>query len=282
MPSIRNVFADTNLNLIDPASNLQLLLFLLLMIYPILVIGAFCIAILSTLSGGGASLILMPLIAFTIGVKSVAPIMTISIAMSSSSRVVLFFKSIDWRLFSWLFPSTVIGSFLGAKSFSALSSDYLQVLIGLFLVFTVVQFFQKAPSPGNSSIKAWHFMPIGFVISYLSGLIGGVGPLMNSAFLNYGMTKESLIGTRSANAVLLHLTKILSYGYFGFVTGEVLKFGIILGLSSIIGNIFGKRLLLRISYSVFRTIVIVTMVVSGVLMLIKQREAIDELLVKFF
>jgi len=244
--------------------------------FALLVLGAIVIFILSTLSGGGASLLLMPLITFTMGAKSVAPVMTLGIAMSSSSRIYYFWKHIDWNLFKVLFPSTILGSFLGARLFAELSSDYLQIIIGVFLLATVYQFFQKEKTVYTRKIKTWHFVPIGFLISFLSGLIGGVGPLMNSAYINYGMTKESLIGTRSANAVVLHLTKILSYAYFGYVTGEVLKFGIILGISAVLGNYIGKILLGKISEVTFRKIVISTMVVSGALMLHRHRDFIEE------
>ncbi|MBC9794656.1 sulfite exporter TauE/SafE family protein [Sinomicrobium weinanense] len=240
----------------------------------ILIIGGFLIFALSTLSGGGASLLLMPLIIFVVGAKSVAPIMTLGIAMSSSSRVFLFFKNIDWNLFKWLLPSTIVGSVLGARLFASLSSDWIQLIIGVFLVFTVVQFFQKPKDVKKRHIKTWHFVPIGFGISFLSGLIGGVGPLMNSAYMNYGMTKEELIGTRSANAVVLHISKLASYAYFGYMTGDVLKFGIILGITAIVGNYFGKKLLKMISELFFRKIVITTMVISGVLMIYKHKDFI--------
>ncbi len=242
----------------------------------VLVVVGMLIFVLSTLSGGGASLLLMPLIVFVAGAKSVAPIMTLGIAMSSSSRVFLFFKDIDWNLFKWLFPSTIIGSVLGARMFASLSSDWLQIIIGLFLILTVFQFFQKSKDVSVRRIKTWHFVPIGFGISFLSGLIGGVGPLMNSAYMNYGMTKEELIGTRSANAVVLHISKIVSYAYFGYMTGDVLKFGIILGLSAIVGNYFGKKLLGMISELFFRKIVISTMVISGILMLYRHKDFIME------
>jgi uncharacterized membrane protein YfcA len=248
------------------------------MAYLLLIIGALIVFALSTLSGGGASLLLMPLIGFTIGMKSVAPVMTLGIAMSSGSRVFYFLKDIDWNLFKWLFPSTIVGSLLGARLFAELSSEYIQIVIGLFLVFTVVQFFQKPNDVNKKKIKAWHFVPIGFVISFLSGLIGGVGPLMNSAYMNYGMSKESLIGTRSANAVALHVTKIISYAYFGYMTGDVIKYGIIIGVTAVVGNYFGKIMLGKISELFFRKIVITTMVVSGILMLYKHKDFINEFL----
>ncbi|MFD2202483.1 sulfite exporter TauE/SafE family protein [Shivajiella indica] len=242
----------------------------------LLLIGSFIIFILSTLTGGGASLLLMPLVAAVVGVKAVAPVMAISIGMSSTSKVFFFFKYIDWKLFAWLFPSTIVGSIIGAKMFAELSSDYLQVLIGILLVSTVFQF-NKTEKRTGFKVKAWHFAPMGLVVAFLSGLIGGVGPLMNSAYLNYGISKESLLGTRSANAILLHLTKIISYAYFGYATGEVLKFGILIGISSMVAVYFGKLILNKMSELIFRKIVVVSMVLSGVLMLWKNRDFISEM-----
>lgn len=253
----------------------------------LLFIGAFIVFILSTISGGGASLLLMPLIALTIGVKAVAPVMTFGIAMNSTSKVFFFWKNIDWRLFKWLFPSTIVGSVFGALMFAHLSSEYLQIIIGIFLVATVFQLkTEKKNETGEKKIKTWHFVPIGFCISFLSGLIGGVGPLMNSAYLNYGMTKEGMIGTRAANAVVLHITKIVSYAYLGYVTGEVLFYGLLIGASATFATYVGKLLLSKISDLFFKKIVVMTMVLSGIMMLWKHKDVFggikDYLLTHFF
>jgi uncharacterized membrane protein YfcA len=243
----------------------------------LVLIGAFIIFILSTLTGGGASLLLMPLVALVVGIKAVAPVMAISIGMSSSSKVFFFWRHIDWKLFKWLFPSTIVGSLLGARLFASLSSDFLQILIGLLLLSTIFQWNKKEKKTGFQ-VKVWHFAPMGLVVSFLSGLIGGVGPLMNSAYLNYGISKESLLGTRSANAIILHITKIISYAYYGYVTGEVLKFGILIGISSMIAVYFGKMILSKMSELFFRKIVVASMVVSGILMLWKNKEYIESLI----
>ncbi len=242
----------------------------------LILVGAFIVFILSTLTGGGASLLLMPLVAVVVGVKAVPPVMAISIGLSSTSKVFFFWKHIDWKLFAWLFPSTIIGSIIGAKMFSLISSDFLQILIGLLLVSTVVQYNAKE-KPSRIKIKAWHFAPMGLVVAFLSGLIGGVGPLMNSAYLNYGISKEALLGTRSANAILLHITKIISYAYLGYVNSEVLKYGLLIGVTSMVAVYFGKLILARISDLFFRKIVVISMVISGVLMLWKNKEYIAEL-----
>ncbi|WP_238531708.1 sulfite exporter TauE/SafE family protein [Nitritalea halalkaliphila] len=86
--------------------------------------------------------------------------MAISIGMSSTSKVLFFWRDIDWKLFAWLFPSTIVGSILGASLFASLSADFLQVLIGLLLVSTIFQFNRKEKKP-RFQIKAWHFAPWG-------------------------------------------------------------------------------------------------------------------------
>ncbi len=224
----------------------------------------------------------MPLITFTIGARAVAPIMTIGITFSSSSKVFYFWRSIDWNLFKWLFPSTIVGSIIGARMLAEVPTELLQVIIGLFLVFTVVQF--KTPKPDDvprrrllPKIKTWHFAPLGLGVAFLSGLIGGVGPLMNSAYLNYGISKEALLGTRSANAILLHVTKIISYAILGLIDFEIVKYGVLVGVAAMLGTYIGKVLLGRISELLFRRIVVATMVVSGVLMLVKNQDTIIEL-----
>lgn len=246
----------------------------------ILIVGAFVVFIFSTLSGGGASLLFMPLIAYTIGVKSVAPVMTLGIALSSGSKVFFFWKNINWNLFRWLVPSTIAGSLIGARLFAELSADFLQIIIGVFLLLTIFQFNKKEKAQ-TKTLKTWHFVPIGFFVSFLSGLIGGVGPLMNSAYLNYGMNKEELIATRSANAILLHFIKIVSYAYFGFVSQEIVQYGLLLGVVSIGAIYVGKQILHKMSEMFFRKIVVSAMVVSGFLMIWQHFEMLENFL-KYF
>lgn len=238
-------------------------------------IGAFLVSIVSTVSGGGASLLYMPLIALTVGVKAVAPTLTLGISLGSLARVFFFWKFIDWNLFFWLFPSTIIGSVLGSVLFAELSADYLQAVIGLFLLTSIFQLrLRNSEVKTRFQIKAWHFAPIGFFVAFISGLTGGGGPLMNTAYLNYGMPKESMIGTRSANAIVLHFCKLVSYGILGYLTQEVLLFGLLIGSSAILGNYTGKIFLSRISELSFRNIVVFSTFGSGVYLLIKNKNFI--------
>lgn len=208
------------------------------------------------------------------GAKSIAPVMTLGIAISSTSRIYFFRKNLDWKLLAWLFPATVIGSIFGSALFAHLSSEYLQVIIGIYLISAVVHLQKLKQNKELKPWKAWYFFPIGIVASFLSGLIGGVGPLMNTAYIRYGISKEGIVGTRSMNAVFLHITKLISYTSFGLVNYEILFYGTLVGVFSIIGNYLGKKYLANLSDNLFRFILIFSMVISGIILLIRNYETI--------
>ena len=98
---------------------------------------------------------------------------------------------------------------------------------------------------------------------------GGMGPILNPFLLNAGIEKESLVGTKAAQAFFLGIAQIGSYTFFGLLTPELWVYGIALGLGATLGNFIGKELLKRMSKLAFRKWVIAIMVISGLVLLVK-------------
>lgn len=112
-----------------------------------------------------------------------------------------------------------------------------------------------------------YLLPLGLVISITGTLIGAVGPVLNPFYLNLGITKESLIATKTANSFFMGIAQISSYTYFGVMSTEVLFPALALGAGISLGSYLGKVLLKRLSDQSFRRWVIIFMVVSGCLMI---------------
>lgn len=240
-----------------------------LWLYIIVFLAGIIAYIVSTLSGGGGSLLLVPVIGFLLGTKSAAPLINLGNLIGEPVRIVLFWKSIQWKIVKYYLPSAVIGAVLGAWIFSSLRMEWLQILVGLFLVSTIFQFRFGKKERSFKMKLAW-FIPIGFFVEFFSTMIGATGPVLNPFYLNYGLGKEPMIATKTVNSFLIGLVQVSGYTAFGTLKGNLWFLGIALGLGASVGNLLGKRFLKKLSGKAFRKWVIALMTLSGIIMIVRQ------------
>ena len=87
--------------------------------------------------------------------------------------------------------------------------------------------------------------------------------------LNYGISKESIVGTKAINSLIMQLTKLVSYGFFGVLTIEIASYGTALGFGAVFGVILARDHLKKISVYQFRKYTLMIMLICGVILLIK-------------
>ena len=98
--------------MIEIASNTDFLLILVLFIAGVITFS------ISTISGGGGALMLIPLLNLIVGTTKTAPIINLGAFISRPSRIILFWKNIVWKVFWYYVPSAILGAFLAAWFFS--------------------------------------------------------------------------------------------------------------------------------------------------------------------
>lgn len=245
---------------------------------PYLLVGLFFLGAtaftLSTVSGGGGALMQIPILNFLIGTSQTAPVINLGTFISRPTRIIIFWKHIVWKVFWYYVPSAMIGAVLAAWLFAEVKIYWVQIIVGLFLISTFFQY-RFGKKERSFEVKLWYFVPLGFFISIIGTLTGGMGPILNPFLLNAGIDKESLVGTKAAQSFFLGIAQIGSYAFFGLLTDELWVYGIAMGLGAIVGNLIGKWLLQRMSKLAFRKWVIAIMVISGIVLIIG---AISELL----
>lgn len=143
--------------------------------------------LLSTLGGGGGSLVVMPVINFLFGARAV--------------------------------PPSIVGAIAGAYASVQVEAQWLELIIAVFLVISTLWYLLDGKVLGFE-VRLWHFSLAGLFISFLSGLIGGVGPLINILYLKYGDTKERIVATRAAGEIMVHVVKLFAYYHFGSFDGK--------------------------------------------------------------
>ena len=226
---------------------------------------------ISTLAGGGSSLILMPVIGLFLGASAIPPVVTTGGIFGNTERALVYWKSINWQVLRWDLPGAVVGACLGAFTLTKIQMEWLSILVALFLLTSAISYFLRKEKK-SFQVRSWYFLPAGFVYAFLSGIIGSMGPLLAPFYLNYGLEKEELLATQATNRVVIHVVKVIAYAVFGVLTLPYLGYGILIGIAAFPGNWLGHMVLEKISEQRFRQLVISFVMFSGVLMLWQQRQ----------
>ena len=233
---------------------------------------------LSAICGGGAGLLLMPILGALIPISQVPAALSIGTFSSSSSRIILFYKNIHWPIVKYFVPSALPAVWLGAYLLKFINPIYLEIIMGLFLISNIPLIFkakkdiQQYQKPKNVSLCV-----IGFIAGALSGLTGAVGLLFNKFYLKFGLSNEEIIATRAANEVVLHLIKIILYVAFGLINKHVLTIGLLVALAAILSSFSMKFILHRLSIVSFKKIGYSAMVISGLIMLMQSGNSLMKL-----
>jgi uncharacterized membrane protein YfcA len=144
--------------------------------------------IISTISGGGGALILVPFLNFLIGTPQTPPVLNLGTFIGRPARLILFWKHINWQVFLYYVPPALLGALLAGWFFTRINAGWLQILVGIFLISTVFQY-RFGKKERSFPVKLWYFIPLGFIVSILGTVIGALGPVLNPFYLNLGLDK---------------------------------------------------------------------------------------------
>lgn len=232
----------------------------------LLIAAALVASTLAAVAGFGGAAALLPVLVAIFGVREAIPILTVAQLISNASRVWFNRAELDGRLVGWFALGAIPLALVGGFFFAAAPLSALTRLLGGFLL-SVVAWRHVRPGPPRR-LPRTAFVAIGAVFSFLSALLGSVGPLMAPFFLAAGLVKGAYIGTEAASTVVMHVTKLAAYGTSGVLSPEGTVVGLALGPFMIAGSFAGKRIVDRLPEGVFVLIIEAVLVVAGLAFLI--------------
>jgi uncharacterized protein len=220
---------------------------------------------ISGIVGTGSSIMLMPILVYEYGPKQAVPIMAVAAVMANLSRILAWWREVDWRACAAYSVTGIPAAALGARTLLALPSHAVDITIGIFLIAMVPVRHWLA----KHQLKAylWHLALGGAVIGFLTGIVVSTGPLSVPLFLFYGLSKGAFLATEAASSLGLYFSKSITFERLGALTDDVALKGLVAGASLMSGAFVAKRFVLHMKPDVFRLVMDAIMIAAGLSML---------------
>ena len=212
---------------------------------------AFATSVLSAVIGMAGGIVLLAVMLLFFDPIVAVPLHGVVQLVSNGTRTLVQRRHVDRRIAGWyalpLLPLALAGVYVALAIPAALG----KALIGVFvLVATLRPGWLRLRPPGAAGV-ARRFALLGSVTGFLSSLIGATGPLIAPFFLDLGLSRQGVVGTKAACQTLGHVAKIAAFGWVGFAYLDHAWLLAAMSVMVVAGTAAGSRLLERVDEVLF-------------------------------
>ena len=227
----------------------------------------FCGWLAATVSGAagfGGALLLLPILAATMGKaahrSSPWPNSEISLRQGFG------WCDIRWRPALIFTIRAIPASIIGSRLFVELPPAWVSRLIGIFILVLIAV---RHTPLRRRSIPRWFLIPAGACVGFLSALAGEeCGAARGGDFLGLNLPARAYVASEGVTAVFLHLTKSVAYGRCAALTVDDCLSGLALGGSLVFGSWTGRRLIDRLPGRWYALLIELLLAVSSISLLL--------------
>lgn len=215
--------------------------------------------------GFGASIMLLPALVLVFGPREAVPIMAIASLMANASRVVVWWRVIDWRAAAVYAATGMPAAALGARTLLALPVGQVEAALGLFFIAMIP--LRRWLARRHWRLPLWQLALVGAVIGFLTGIVVSTGPISTPFFLAHGLVKGAFLGTEALGSLAVYAAKVLTFRSLGALPLDMAVKGVIVGSSLVAGAFVAKRVVLALDAAKFRLLMDGLLLVAGLTML---------------
>lgn len=223
------------------------------------------------MSGFGAGMIAVPLLAFVIPLQLAVPLCSLLVFVLFVILVIRDRREIVWEELRLLLPPTIAGALAGLWLFAVLDNRVLVLLLGVFLILYSAYMLAVSALglPQLRCSQRWA-LPVGFSGAFFDTLFGGGGGTLVVIYINArGVGRAGFRATVAALWFAEMVARIGGYAWSGYYDrGTLLLFVLLLPLMWI-ATVVGERLGNRVSSDSFSRILALMLLASGVSLLLK-------------
>lgn len=206
---------------------------------------AFFTSALTAAMGVGGGVVLLALMAQVVPPAVLIPLHGAAQLMSNTNRVMVQRKHINWEYIRPFALGSAIGGALLSPLILFVPPGFGQVALGFFiLVATWRAHWLKL---GN-----WQAWLSGGLTTGLSLVLGATGPLVMSVLPRAKWERQMVVGTHGMAMTIQHGIKLIAFSALDLSILDYWPMLLGIGVATLLGNLFGAKLLGRLPESTFR------------------------------
>ncbi|WP_242082565.1 sulfite exporter TauE/SafE family protein [Aestuariivivens sediminis] len=223
--------------------------------------------IIGTVGGFGSSVFFVPLGNFYFDFYSVLGLTAIFHLSSNLSKIVLFKKGLNKKLLLTIGLPSVVFVILGGFLSKVFKSDFLEMILGVFLVGFSLLFLINSkivflPNMRNAIVG-------GSFSGFSAGLLGTGGAIRGLTMASFNLEKSVFIATSAFIDFLIDLSRTVVYYNNGYIHNHDLKYIPYLFVIGLVGSFLGKKILTFIPQGKFRKLSLVFILIIGAITIVK-------------
>lgn len=223
-------------------------------------VAAFFAETVGTVTGFGATTILVPVSAFFIPLKSAIVLVALFHFFGTLFRSLAFRKGINWRVALTFGLPSLIFSAIGASLLAQSSPFLLSKILGVVLIIYALNglFEHRLILPQNPFILSTG----GAIVGFLAGLIGTAGALRGAFLTSWSLQKNVYLGTGAVMGLGADLIRVFVYQRTGLLELKPLVI-FFLAVTALLGTLIGRKVVGLTKQAVFAKIVFVALILAG-------------------
>jgi uncharacterized membrane protein YfcA len=223
-------------------------------------------------SGFGSALFAVPLLMFILDIKFVTPVFLVFDFISGVILVAANWRSIHRRLLLLLLCGLLVGTAVGTWVLLSFGHDLLKRILGVLVAGWALSMILRRERSANPATRNRTMRYLAPLSGFLGGALGAMFSVNGPPIIIYlshvleekQVFRATLYGIFFADACY----KVVLFTANRLLTGQVLRFALLMAPFLVAGALAGSRLQKSIDQVLFRRIVALILVVTGIMLIV--------------
>jgi len=179
-----------------------------------------------------------------VGIANVIPVMAVAMLLNNGSRIVAFWRDIQWLHVRRMLALGLPACAAGAYCYTLLSSQWIAALLGIFLLLSIP--LRRVLRRAQFQFSRGAELGAGAFFGFIDGGMTGTGVILISILMSVGVAASALIASDAVVSVIMGVAKVALFGRLAALNLELALTGLLVGVFTAPGAFLARAILRRI------------------------------------